>query len=199
MIANATERWPNLMAYIDNRNGELQTAAHWCAQLRVDEAAALKGGYADIARELEAAQAAYAESRRTLGKTEYPCNSAMGEFLGLPLGANHEPRHGYYMACQVAEAYRTGEAQRAVAAMIEGRRPLRLVAARDKATRRPVRFHTFTGPEQIKIEGNTVTCTNDKRRVRLFPNWSQSSCLVAVRRAMRTGEHYGASEAAPTV
>jgi hypothetical protein len=197
MSVNATKQWPNLMAYIDNRNGELQTVAHWCDQLRVDEAAALKGGYADITRELDAATTAYAESQRAKGQSEYPYNSAMGEFLGLPLGANHEPRHGYYMACQVAEAYRTGEAQRAVAAMIEGRKPLRLVAARDKTTRKPIRFHTFTGPEEIKIEGNAVTCINAKRRIRLSSNWSQSHCLVAVRRAMRTGEAYG--EAAPTV
>lgn len=186
-----TAKYPNLMTYIDNRNG-LNTAAEWCAQLRMDEAAARKGGYADIVCELDAAQADYAASQRAAGRPEYPYNSAMGEFLGLAIGDNNEPRHGYYMACGVAEAYRTGEAQRAVAAMIEGRKPLKIVAALDKATRKPIRFHTFTGPDQIRIEGDSVTCANEKRRMRLSSNWSRSACLVAVRRAMSTGDHYGA-------
>lgn len=185
------DKWLNLMTYIHNRN-DLATAAEWCAQLRMDEAAALKGGYADVVCELENAQAAYGEAQRAKGHSDYPYNSAMGVFLGLPLGANHEPAHGYYMAVQVAEAYRVGEATRAVAAMIEGNKPLKIVAARDKATRKPIRFHTFTGADQIKIEGNSVVCMNAKRRVRLSSNYSQSQCLVAVRRAMRTGDAYGA-------
>lgn len=184
-----TDKWPNLMTYIHNRN-DLPSSAEWCGQLRMDEAAALRGGYADVACELEAAQTAYGEAQRALGRSDYPYNSAMGEFLGLALGANHEPQHGYYMACQVAEAYRTGVADRAVRQLVAAGRPLKIVAARDKATRQPIRFFKFAG-SQIQVEGNAVTCQDGKRRIRLSSNWSASSCLQAVRKALETGAHYG--------
>jgi hypothetical protein len=181
--------YPHLRAYIDERN-KLPNSAAWCAQLRLDERAALEGQLSEVAADLEQAQSDYAEAQRKAGGSLYPYNSAMGEFLGLPLRSNGEPGHGYYMASRVLEAFKTGAAERAVRDLIAQGRPLRIVAARDKATRKPIRFHQFSGP-QIVLNGNSVECCNDKRRVRLSSNWSQSSCLAAVRLALETGNAYG--------
>ncbi|MFA5897670.1 MAG: hypothetical protein WC829_01025 [Hyphomicrobium sp.] len=192
---NAAERWPALMGYIQQRN-ELKSAAAWCEQLRADEGAAVAGAFKDVAQQLADATAAYAAAQAAEGKYGYPYNSAMGEFLSLAINpGNHEPGHGYYMACQVREAYRLGAARRAVeAAIVEGK-PLRIVAARDKKTRAPVRFYTFAGADQIKINGGTVECSNAKRRVRLSSNWSVSAGMEAVRRAIETGDAYGENNA----
>jgi hypothetical protein len=178
------------MAYIHSRN-ELESSAAWCGRLREDEAQARTGAFADVAAELESAQSAYGEGQRALGKSGYPYNRDMGEFLGLPVGNNGEPRHGYYMASCLMHASRAGEARRAVASLIASGKPLKLVAARDKQTRKPIRFFTFTR-SQIVVESNGVTCCDAKRRVRLSSNNSEESFLVAVRKAMETGNAYGA-------
>jgi hypothetical protein len=114
----------------------------------------------------------------------------MGRFLGLELRDNHEPGHGYYMASKVQDAYEYGIARRLVEAAIAQGKPLKIVAARDKATRKPIRFHTFAGPDQIKIVGTTVECVNEKRRVRLSSNWSEAACIESVRRAIESGTAY---------
>lgn len=178
---NANEQYPALMAYIYNRNA-LQSAAEWCDQLRQDERAALAGEFADVAKELKAAKADFGS---------YPYNADMGRFLGLELRSNNEPTHGYYMACGVQDAFELGEARRKVESAISQGKPLKIVAARDKTTRKPIRFHTFAG-DQIKIVGNSVECINAKRRVRLSSSWSQASCMEAVCRAIETGQAYGA-------
>lgn len=182
-------QWPALMAYIHDRN-TLLTSAAWCAQLRKDEVEAHGGAFADVVADLQAAKAAYAETRKAVGQSDYPYNSDMGRFLGLELRPNNEPGHGYYMACKVQDAYEYGQARRKVEAAIAQGKTLKIVAARDKATRRPIRFHTFAG-NQIKIVGTTVECVNERRRVRLSSNWSEASCMEAVCRALQTGAAYG--------
>ena len=176
---SADERYPALMAYIASRSAEPK----WYDQLRADEAEAFAGGLADVAAQLKQAQADYGA---------YPYNSAMGEFLGLPLRDNREPAHGYYMAGKVADYFTLGEATREVERLIAERRPLRVVAARSKADRKPCRFYTFIGPEQVKLEGNELVARNGKVRVRLASNWSTETAMVKAAAALRTGQHYGA-------
>lgn len=103
-IAESTSKYPALMAYIADRN-TLPTTSAWCDQLRKDEQTAQNGGLADIAEQLKQAQADYAIEQRSKGYTEYPYNSAMGEYLGLPLKGNNEPEHGYYMASCLKSHY----------------------------------------------------------------------------------------------
>lgn len=175
------ERYPALMAYIDNRS--TRTDMHWTAQLRLDEAEAAKGGLADVAAQLRQAQADYGA---------YPYNSAMGEFLGLPIRpGNNEPPHGYYMAGRVMVHHAMGEAQREAERLIAEGKPLRVVAARSKTTRKPVRFHTFVGPEQIRIEHGSVAIWNGKVKGTLSSNWSTETAMVRLAVALRTGAAWG--------
>jgi len=114
----------------------------------------------------------------------------MGIFLGLPLRSNHEPPRGYYFASEVMKHFRFGAAKREVQSLLEGGAHLKIVAARAKATGRPIRFTTYK-PHQIQIEGNTIVCGNDKKSVRLSSNWSIETALQKVAEALRTGTHYG--------
>lgn len=172
------ERYPALMAYIASRSAEPK----WYDQLRADEAEAFAGGLADVAAQLKQAQADYGA---------YPYNSAMGEFLGLPLRDNHQPAHGYYMAGKVADHFALGEATREVERLIANLKPLRVVAARSKADGKPCRFHVFGGPNQIKIEGAEIVASNGKVRVRLSSNWSTETAMVKAAAALRSGQPYG--------
>ena len=188
---NARETYPALMAYIDSRNA-LPTTARGTDQLRLDEAAAADaGGFADVAAGLERAQADCAAAQAP-GRETYPYDSAMCEWLGLPVNrGTHESTHGYYMASRIRDYAALGTARREAERLIGEGRPLRTVAARAKATGKPVRYRTFVGPDQIKVEGDTVTASNGKVRVRLSSNWSVETCLVRVATALRTGVAYG--------
>jgi hypothetical protein len=86
--------------------------------------------------------------------------------------------------------FRFGAAKREVQSLLEGGAHLKIVAARDKATGRPIRITTYK-PHQIQIEGNMVVCRNDKMCVRLSSNWSIETALQKVAEALRTGKHYG--------
>jgi hypothetical protein len=182
------EEYPALMTYIAERSSEDEKTA-W-NMLRADEAAAVRGEYAQVARELENAQADYAASQIANGGSGYPYNSEMGSFLGLPLRSNHEPPRGYYFASQVMCHFRFGVAKRQVESLLTSGAHLKIVAARDKATGRPIRFRTYKA-NQIRIEGNAIVCRDDKRSVRLSSNWSIETALQKVVEALRTGRHYG--------
>jgi hypothetical protein len=67
----------------------------------------------------------------------------MGIFLGLPLRSNHEPPLGYYFASQVMKHFRFGATRREVASLLAGAAHLKIVAARDKASGRPIRLTTY--------------------------------------------------------
>ena len=177
------------MAYIAERS----EVTDWCRKLREDEREAEAGGLADVVRELDRAKADYAAAQKPKGQSGYPYNSAMGTFLGLPLRDNHEPPHGYYMAGCVAVAFKSGNATRELKELIAEGRPLRLVTARSKKDRKPVRFAEFRGA-QIQIVGNTIELNNGKRKGRLSSNWSGETCLEAVAKAMRNGGIYGESQ-----
>jgi hypothetical protein len=179
-IEEARAKYPALMTYIEDRSG-VTGAAKW-DRLREDERAAHAGDLADVATQLAQAQADYGQ---------YPYNSAMGEFLGLPLGANTEPAFGYYMAGKVLDHHRLGEATREAERLIAEGKPLYIVAARCKTTRKPVRLHTFKGPEQVKIIGASVQVSNGKRRGTLTSNWSIETAIVRAAEALRTGRPYG--------
>jgi hypothetical protein len=116
--------------------------------LRADEAAAVQGDYADVAKELQNALADYAAAQIEKDESGYPYNSEMGIFLGLPLRSNHEPPRGYYFASQVMKHFRFGAAEREVQSLLEDGAHLKIVAGRDKATGRPIRFTTYK-PLQI--------------------------------------------------
>lgn len=184
------ERYPHLMAYIHDRN-TLPAPGGWFRTLCEDEAAARQGGFADVAADLDRAQADYAAQQAALGRNQYPYNAYMGGFLGLPLKANPEPGHGYYMAVRVRTSFWLGNAMREVAALIAAGRPLRIVTARSKADGKPVRFATFAGPDQIRIVGNTVEASNGKRKATLRSGSSEETALVAVAKAMANGLAYG--------
>jgi hypothetical protein len=113
----------------------------------------------------------------------------MGIFLGLPLRSNHEAPRGYYFANQVMKHFQLGAAKREVESLLANGAHLKIVAARDKASGRPIRFTTYK-PHQIQIEGNSVVCRNDKKSVRLSSNWSIETALRKVVEALRTGKHY---------
>jgi hypothetical protein len=182
------DKYPALMAYIKERSSKDEKTA-WNI-LRSDEAAAVQGDYADVAQELENAQADYAAAQIAKGGSGYPYNSEMGIFLGLPLRSNHEPPRGYYFANQVMKHFQLGAATREVESLLANGAHLKIVAARGKATGRPIRFTTYK-PHQIQIEGNTIVCRNDKRSVRLSSNWSIETALQKVAEALRTGRHFG--------
>lgn len=129
--------------------------------LRADEAAAVEGGHAGVAQDLENAQADYAAAQIAEGKSGYPYNSDMGIFLGLPLRSNHEPPRGYYFARQVMRHFRLGAAKREVQCLLEGGAHLKIVTARDRATGRPI-----------------------------SSNWSIETALQKLAEALRTGKHY---------
>jgi hypothetical protein len=182
------DKYPALMAYISDRSGQDEKTA-W-NMLRADEAAAVEGGYIEVAQDLENAQADYAAAQIAKGQNGYPYNSDMGIFLGLPLRSNHEPPRGYYFASQVMRHFRLGAAKREAQYLLEGGAHLKIVTARDKTTGRPIRFTTYRH-SQVQIEGNTIFCRNDKRSVRLASNWSIETALQKVAEALRTGKHYG--------
>ncbi len=176
------ERYPALMAYIEDRSASTNDM-HWCEQLRLDTAEAERGGLADVAAQLRQARADYGA---------YPYNSAMGKFLGLPIRpGNNEPPHGYYMAGQVMAHYALGEARREAERLIAEGKPLRVVAARCKRTRKPVRFHTFVGPEQVRIEHGAVAIWNGKVKGTLSSSWSVETAMVRLATALRTGVAWG--------
>lgn len=185
---NPQEEYPALMTYIAERSSEDEKTA-WNT-LRADEAAAVRGEYAQLTQELENAQADYAAAQIAKGGSGYPYNSEMGIFLGLPLRSNHEPPRGYYFASQVMCHFRFGAAKREVESLLASGAHLKIVAARDKATRRPIRFRTYKAG-QIRIEGNAIVCSDDKKSVRLSSNWSIETALQKVAEALRTGKHYG--------
>ena len=93
---NPEDQYPALMAYIRDRSDQDEKMA-W-NMLRADEAAAVEGGHAGVAQDLENAQADYAAAQIAEGRSSYPYNSEMGIFLGLPLRSNHESPRGYYFA-----------------------------------------------------------------------------------------------------
>jgi hypothetical protein len=181
-------KYPVLMAYIADRSCKEEKTA-WNT-LRADEAAAVQGEYAEVAQDLENAQADYATAQIAKGESGFPYNSEMGIFLGLPLRSNHEPPRGYYFASQVMKHFQLGAAKREVQSLLEGGAHLKIVTARDKATGRPIRFTTYK-PHQVQIVGNTIVCRNDKRSIRLSSNWSIETALQKVAEALRTGKHYG--------
>jgi hypothetical protein len=184
-IAESTVKYPALMAFIADRN-LLTKAADWCRQLRLDEEAARVGAInlAEVARELTQAQADYGS---------YPYNSSMGTFLGLPLKENGEPDHGYYMAGGVMHHYALGVAQRRAAELIAEGREVRFILARNRKTGEPIRFATFKGPNEIKIEGRTACLNNGKRKVELSSNYSTETCIMALVHHLESGEPYGGS------
>ena len=176
-LIESTHKYPALIAYILDRNS-LEKSSQWCEQLRMDERAAHTGALADVAEQLKQAQADYGS---------YPYNSAMGEFLGLAIKGNGEPEHGYYMASRVKNHYNLGAAQRRAAELIAEGRSVRIVTARDKQTREPIRFAIFKGSEQIKIEGETVSLMNGKRRATLRSNWSCETAILNLVHCLETG------------
>jgi hypothetical protein len=182
------DKYPMLMVYIKERSSDDEKTA-W-NMLRADEAAAAEGSYAEVAQDLEHAQADYATAQIAKGGSGYPYNSEMGLFLGLPLRSNHEPPRGYYFANQLMKHFRFGAAKREVESLLANGAHLKTVAARDKASGRPIRFTTYK-PHQIQIEGNTIVCRNDKKSVRLSSNLSIETALQKVAEALRTGKHYG--------
>jgi hypothetical protein len=184
---NPEDKYPALMVYISDRSSQDEKTA-WNV-LRADETAAVEGGHAGVALDLENAQADYAAAQIAKGQNGYPYNSDMGIFLGLPLRRNHDPPRGYYFASQVMRHFRFGAAKREVQCMLEGGAHLKIVTARDKATGRPIRFTTFKS-HQVHIEGNAIVCRNDKRSVRLSSNWSIETALQKLADALRTGKHY---------
>jgi hypothetical protein len=111
-------------------------------------------------------------------------------FSDYPLRSNHEPPRGYYFANQLMKHFRFGAAKREVESLLADGAHLKTVAARDKASGRPIRFTTYK-PHQIQIEGNTIVCRNNKKSVRLSSNWSIETALQKVVEALRTGKHYG--------
>jgi hypothetical protein len=183
-LAEATTKYPALMCYIADRNSA-QTSKEWCAQLRLDEETARCGGLSEVAEQMKQAQADYGS---------YPYNSAMGEFLGLPIKpGNGEPEHGYYMASGVMKHYMLGVAQRRAAALIADGKAVRFVLARNKKTGQPIRFATFQGEAQIMVAGRNVELSNGRRKVTLSSNWSVETCLVGLVQHLETGEPYGGS------
>jgi hypothetical protein len=187
-MIDAAAQYPALMAYITARSA----IKPWYEALRADEAEAFQGGLADVANEMEMAQSDYAAAQKGKGQTGYPYNSAMGEYLGLAINpGNHEPGNGYYMAGRVMNHYRLGVATREADRLIAEGRTLRIVTARSKTDRKPVRFAAFAGPDQIKITGNEVTISNGKRRGRLSSNWSVETCLEKLVAALQSGRAFG--------
>lgn len=190
--AIATQRYPALMAFIDERRRFHGERKGWYEQLLADEAEAFKGGHADVAAELARAQADYKAQEEAQGRRGFPYNEAMGNFLGLDIKPeNHEPEPGYYMAGETMHHHRFGIATREVEALIAEGRTLAVVTARSKRDGKPVRCLRFVGPDQIKVEGGAVKVENGKYRGRLSSNWSVESCLEGVARAMRDGTPYG--------
>lgn len=185
----ATEKeYPVLMGYIAERSSMPEKTA-W-EQLRKDEAAALTGEFGELANELERALADFAASQAAKGQSTYPYNSSMGLFLGLPLRDNHEPPVGYYFARQVTRHFHLGSARREVRLLLAKGATLKIVAARNRTTGEPIRFTTFL-PHQIEMEGNSLVCQNDRKRIRLSSNWSIETALQAAACALRSGEYYG--------
>ena len=106
------EKYPALMAYIEDRSVNDGRAGLWCHQLRIDEQQAVEGRLADVAQQMIRAQADYKDQEEANGRSGYPYNSSMGIFLGLKIKeSNHEPPCGYYMAGQVMHAFRYGAAR----------------------------------------------------------------------------------------
>jgi hypothetical protein len=158
------EAYPSLMAYIHDRNS-LSDSRDWCDRLWADEAQARDGAYGDVAIELKRAQSDYAEYAKRRGRSPYPYNRDMGEFLGLQINPrNNEPGHGYYMACGVADNYRLGAIKREAERLIAEGKPLIVVAARSKRDGKPIRFRRYIGPRQIKLEGSVVLVDNGKTK-----------------------------------
>lgn len=189
-LIEAARRYPSLIGYIMKRNN-LASARDWCAQLRIDESEAADGGFSKVAQQMEQAQADHKAWREAQGHNGYPYNSAMGEYLGLALNETGEPKHGYYMASCVASHYRFGVARREATALIEAGRLLRIVSGRSKADNKPVRFYRFVGPDQIKIEHDSVALNNGKRSARLSSNWSIETCLQNLVTALRHDVPFG--------
>lgn len=185
--ARAEARYPALMQYIANRSALAEGEA-W-AQLRADEKEAVEGKFDEVAAELERVRADYKDQQEGLGKNGYPYNSDMGIFLGLEIRSNGEPVRGYYFANKLRTLARFAHAKREVEVLLAGGAHLRVIAARDSKTRKPIRFTTFLA-HQIAVEGNTVVCRNDRKSVRLSSNWSVETALERVACALRTGQHY---------
>lgn len=173
------------MAYINSRT-PLGFDQMWA-----DEREAEQGGFADVAADLARAQADYAAQQAALGRNQYPYNTDMGLFLGLPLRQNNEPPHGYYFANCVMSHWRLGVARREVERLIAAGTVLSIVTARAKRDGKPVRCARFVG-DQIKIVGSTIEASDGRRKVRLSSNWSAESCLQGVARAMAADMPYGA-------
>ena len=176
-----------LMAYIASRNASSRPS-DWCKQLRIDEATALRGELADVVDAMRQAQTDYAAAHPA---HPFPYNSAMGEFLGLPIRSNGEPEHGYYMAGRLAVYDALGRAQRVATSLIAEGKELRIVTARSTKGGKPVPFARFFGLAQIEVRGDEVHLNNGKLRMRLSSNWSRETCLERVIEAMRTGHPYG--------
>ena len=186
-LAESTAKYPALMAYIAERN-QLLTASEWCGQLHKDEETARTGGLADVAAQMKQAQTDYAAQQKAKGFEGYPYNSVMGTFLGLPLKGNNEPDHGYYMAGGVMNHYALGAAQRRAAELIAAGGAVRYVLAKNKKTREPIRFATFRGPEEIRIEGTGFLLANGKRKMRYSSSWSVETAITKLVRHLESGE-----------
>lgn len=74
----ARNKYPALMAYIEDRSANFEKASEWCSQLRKDEVAAEEGSLADVAQDLMAAQNDYKLMKKAECKDGFPYNSAMG-------------------------------------------------------------------------------------------------------------------------
>lgn len=193
---DASEKYPALMAYIanhslDKKEYKTQFGHAWYDQLKVDEQAAFEGSLADVAADMQRAKADFSAAQKAKGLESYPYNRAMGEFLGLPILDNGEPPHGYYMASRVQDHYELGSAAREAQRLITEGRKLRVIAARSRKDGKPCRYHTFVGPEQIKVEGPCVVIQNSKVRGRLASNWSVQTCLQKLIVAMANDTAYG--------
>jgi hypothetical protein len=167
------EKYPALMDYIASRQG-----ASW-DQCRDDERDAEGGRLNSVADDLRRAETDFGR---------YPYNDAMKEFLGLDI---EKDSRAYYMATKVKYSAALGEARRQVEQMIPERRPLKIVAARCKKTGKPVRTHTFIGPDQIMIEGASLSLQNGRVRVRLSYGFSLETIMVKAALAMKAGVPYG--------
>ncbi len=139
-IPEAIAAYPALMKYIETANACTQ----WCKQLREDENAALGGRLAEIAANMEKAQRDYADAAKLAGRSPFPYNRDMGEFLGLPIyPGNGEPGRGYYMACQVMTHHKLGASRRQAQTLIAEGAPLRIVTGRNQCNNYAVPMQPF--------------------------------------------------------
>jgi hypothetical protein len=86
------DKYPALMAYITHRSSEDEKTA-W-KMLRLDEAAAVQGNYAEVAQDLENAQANHAAAQIAKGGSGFPYNRTWASFLDCLFEATTSRRVG---------------------------------------------------------------------------------------------------------